>query len=130
MPRSQRCWCREARCTARWACANADLQAGAILDLGSDEPPDGLVDIGRRRVRQFARRLVVVFDDAVDLIDVDAIALTEHIGKAFGYLHDDRPGALDVRPVPDIGSAKVEPVPVVQGRALMTTMSTGSMKRR
>ena len=36
--------------------ADADLQAGAVLDLGGDQARDRAVDFGRRRVRQLGER--------------------------------------------------------------------------
>ena len=98
--------------------ADADLQAGAILDLGCDPARDGAVDLGRRRVRQLRGRLVVALDDVIDLADVNAVLLAEDVRQAAGHLDDHHLRALDDRAVPEIGGAEIEVAALVHRTGL------------
>ena len=57
MPRSRTSACSSSDADRVRHAADADLQAGAVLDLGGDQAADRAVDVARRRVRQFGSRL-------------------------------------------------------------------------
>ena len=84
--------------------ADADLQAGAVLDLGGDEAADGAVDIGDRRRRELGGRRAVTVDDDVDLTHVDAVVdtvaerqLVVHLDDHGARRFDDRADATGSR---------------------------------
>ena len=67
MPRSRTPASAQQRADGVRHAADADLQAGAVLDLGGDQRGDLAVDVGRRRVADLGDRLVAAVDDVVDL---------------------------------------------------------------
>ena len=75
--------------------ADADLQAGPVLDFGGDEARDGAVDLGGRGGGQLGDGLMVAFDDVVHLAQMNAVLDAENVGDALAHLDDHQPGALD-----------------------------------
>ena len=88
--------------------ADADLEAGAIFDLGGDVAGDGLIYGGGGRTGEFARRGVVAVDDVIDLADVDGVGLAIDVGKGASHFHDHRSRTLDDGASPVVGGPEVE----------------------
>ncbi len=101
-----------------WHAANADLQAGTILDLGGDATGHCGIDFGRLWIGQFRRRIVVAFDDVIDLAYVNPVLVSIDIGQASAHLDDDHPGAFNHRAVPDVGRTEIEVAILIQWACL------------
>src|ERR1700716_497507 len=93
--------------------ANTNLQARAVFNLGGNSSRDLPIDVGGWRIRQLCRRLMIAFDDVVDLAQMYAVVLAVHIREALIHLDDHHPGALDHGAMPDIGRPKVEMIVLV-----------------
>ena len=77
--------------------ADADLQAGAILDLGAIcRATVRSISVGS--VGQLRGRLLVALDDVVDLADVHAVLRAVDVGQLAGSLDDHDLGAFDRPP--------------------------------
>ena len=110
--------------------ADADLQAGAVLDLGGDQPRDGVIDVGGRRVRDLGGGPVVTLDDVVDVALVHGVLEPVEVRQPGRLLDDHDLRALDDRAMPERGEAEIEEAVLVLRAGLDTAISGGSMKRR
>ncbi len=88
--------------------ADPDLEAVAVTNLGGDEATDRDVRRAHRRAQQLGRGLVITLDDVVDLAHVDAVVDPVRHGQLGALLDDHDPGALNNRPVPEVGGTEVE----------------------
>ena len=97
--------------------ADAELQAGAVLDLGNDDLGDLLVDIGDLRLRQAEHLLVVALDDGVDLGDMDLLLVAAvAVRHVLVHLDDDLFRRLDLGPGKGIGDPEIEEALAVHRR--------------
>ena len=69
--------------------ADADLQAGAIFDLGRYQPGHLLLDRAAVARRDLGQRRVAVIDDEIDFAGVDGIIRAGHTRHGRGGLDDD-----------------------------------------
>jgi len=76
---------RAAGCKRRWACRDADLQAGAIFNLDGDAARNGAIDFARLRIWQLRRWIAVAFDDVIDFAEMNAVLVSAGIGEAFAH---------------------------------------------
>ncbi len=86
--------------------ADADLQAGAIVHLRSDEGRDLAVDLADRRVAQFGQRIAAFVDEVVDLADVDRVLVAENLRHMLR--HFDHDAARTLRRGMGVGCGKAE----------------------
>ena len=91
-----------------WHAADADLQAGAVLDARGDQAAHRAVHVAGRWVGQDRRRLVVALDDEIHLADMHGIVHAGAMGQAVGYLDDHAARAFDGGAVPQVRGAEVE----------------------
>ncbi|EKD39175.1 MAG: hypothetical protein ACD_75C00486G0001, partial [uncultured bacterium] len=97
--------------------ADAELQAGAVLDLGNDDLGDPLINIGNLRLGQAEHLLMLALDDGVDLRDMDLLLVTAvAVGHVLVDLDDDLFGGLDLRSGKGIGHPEIEETLAVHRR--------------
>jgi hypothetical protein len=88
------------------------LKTRAVLNFGGNSPGHGTVDLARLRIRQLHARLVIAFNNEIDLANVHTIVFAEDVGHFPVDFDDYQLRALDRSPLPNIRRAKVE-VPAI-----------------
>ena len=98
--------------------ADPDLKTRAVLNFGGNAPGHDAVNLAWLRIRQLHARLVIAFNDEIDLAHVHTVVSAEDVGHLAVDLDDDQLRAFDHGPLPHIRGAKVEVPAVVHGASL------------
>ena len=88
--------------------ADADLEAGAVLDLRDDQRRDLAIDVAGGRVRELRRRLAAAVDDVVHLAHVHRSSPPNTYGIAGDVSTITHLGALDHRLLIGDGAPKLK----------------------